>query len=482
MKKQGKRFSIVIFIALLALLGACDGESGDSNDSVTPPAAEETLSVGVITGFGSVHVNGVSYDTDDAEVAMDGVAATPSQLQIGQYVEVKGHIQGATHQAEVIRYHNVLEGPISSMDTGASSFVAMGQTVLITLNTSIGDDIQPASIEGLVVGDVVEVSGIVPAVGTIEATRVDIKPDGGPYDVTGYVSNLSEEMHRFNINNLVIDYSSANMEDFTSGDPGAGDLVLVKGFTFDPEGTFVATRVELRSDDWLVPAVGDLVDIEGVIVEYQSQSTFKVGVWAVTTNPDTRYEHGTVIDLANNVNVRVKGTVDANGVLVADVISFIQSSDIRIVAKIDSVADDGSVELLDLTVATGDETRYEDISQLHQRDFDFNDLTVGTWVDVRGYEEPAGSGSVLAARVMRIDAADEVRLRGPFSEPVRPDFHVLSVLVKTTDITRFLLEGNIKLTIDEFFSAAEGQLVEAWGNWSGTALIAEKVEIKVDDD
>ncbi len=482
MKNQGKRFSMATFIALLALLGACDGGSGGSNVSVTPPAADETLSAGVITGFGSVQVNGVSYNTDDAEVTMDGVAAIPSQLQVGQYVEVKGHMQGVAHHADVIRYHNVLEGPISSIDTVAGSFVAMGQTVLITLNTSIGDDIQPASIEGLVVGDVVEVSGIVPAAGAIDATRVDIKPDGGPYDVTGYVSNVSAATHRFNINNLVVDYSSANMEDFTSGDPSAGDLVLVKGFTFDPDGTFAATRVELRSDDWLVPASGDRVDIEGVIVEYQSQSAFKVGVWAVTTSPDTRFEHGTALDLANNVQVRVKGTADANGVLVADVISFMQINDIRIVAQVDSLADDGSIKLLDLAVATGDETRYEDISQLHQRDFDFNDLTVGTWVDVRGYEEPAGSGSVLATRVVRIEAADTVRLRGTFGDPVRPNFHILSVLVKTTQTTRFLLEGGIKLTMDEFFSAAEGQLVEAWGSWNGTALIAEKVEIKVDDE
>ena len=41
--------------------------------------------------------------------------------------------------------------------------------------------------EGLAVGDVVEVSGVVPQDGVIDATRIDLKPDGGPYDVTGYV-------------------------------------------------------------------------------------------------------------------------------------------------------------------------------------------------------------------------------------------------------------------------------------------------------
>jgi len=436
----------------------------------------------VITGFGSVYVDGVRYDTTSASVTMDGATATASQLRVGQYVEVKGHAQGAAHHADVIRYHNVLEGPITSIDTVASSFVAMGQTVLLTLDTSLGSDIQPASIDGLQVGDVVEVSGIVPPAGAIDATRIDIKPDGGPYEVAGYVANLSEATHRFSINDLVVDYSAANMDDFATGDPSAGDLVLVKGFTFDPDGTFAAIRVELRSDDWLMPGPGDLMDLEGTIVEFESPTAFKVGGWAITTTQATTYEHGTAANLADGVMVKVKGTADANSVLVAARISFMEVNTLRIVAQVESVAADGSIELLGLAVATDDGTRYEDRSQLDQRDFGFDDLTVGTWVDLRGCEEPADGGAVLATRVVRIDPADEVSLRGPFGEPVRPDFHILSVLVTTTGDTRFRLEGNIVLTLDDFFTTAEGQLVEAWGNWSGTALSASRVEIKVDDD
>ena len=481
MRGLGKGFSVLAVAALLVGLGACGGSS-DNKDSVTPVPTTGTLSAGVITGFGSVYVDGVRYDTSGAQVTMNGMTATQAQLQVGQYVQVKGQAQGAAHRANVIRYHDVLEGPISSIDTAASSFVAMGQTVFVTLDTSLGDSIQPASIEGLTVGDVVEVSGIVPATGAIDATRVDIKPDGGPYDVAGYVANLSEATHRFSINDLVVDYSAANMDDFATGDPGAGDLVLVKGFTFDPDGAFAATRVELRSDDWLMPGPGDLVDVEGSIIEFESPAAFKVGGWAVTTTQATTYENGTVADLANGVMVKVKGAADANSVLVAARICFEQVNTIRIVAQVDNQAADGSMELLGLAVATDDATRYEDRSQLDQRDFGFKDLTVGTWVDVRGYEQPTDGGAVLATRVVRIDPADEVSLRGPFSEPVRPDFHILSVLVNTTSDTKFRLEGNIVLTPDVFFNTADGQLVEAWGSWSGTALSASRVEIKVHDD
>ena len=178
--------------ALLLALGACSSSDSSNDDGPPPPPPATTgiLSTGVITGFGSVYLNGERYDTNDAAVTMDDQAADMSQLRVGQYIELKGHEHGAGDlDAEVIRYHNVLEGPISSIDAGAGSFVAMGQTVLVTLDTVFGDDITPASVEGLAVGDVVEVSGVVPQDGVIDATRIDIKPDGGPYDVTGYVSS-----------------------------------------------------------------------------------------------------------------------------------------------------------------------------------------------------------------------------------------------------------------------------------------------------
>jgi hypothetical protein len=485
MKGFTNRWSVLAVATLLVGLNACGG--GDSKDKVSPPlpvAETGVVSVGVITGFGSVYLNGIRYDTSGASVLIDDEAAVESGLKVGQYVELKGHSQGAEHHADVIRYHNVIEGPIASIDVGASSFVAMGQTVLVTAATSLGDDITPSSIEGLAVDDVVEVSGIVSSLGVIEATRVDIKPDGGPFDVTGYVSNLVPGAKLFNINALVVDYSAANMDDFTTGQPSEGDLVLVKGFTFSAGGSFIATRVELRSDDWLKADAGDELEVEGTITDFVSATDFKVAGRAVTTTPTTLYEHGTVASLANDVLVEVEGTANAEGVLVALKVRFKEVNTIRIVAQIGTlVAADRSMKLLGLDVATDEATRFEDMSVLALRDINFADLAVGNWVDVRGYQNPAGSNAVTATRVVRIDPADSVRLRGPFLDPARPNFHILSVLVATNDATKFVLEGGIRLTADQFFTQAVDDLVEAWGNWDGTALLtAERVEIKVNED
>ena len=482
MKSLTDRFTVAALAALLIGLNACGGS--DSDDKVVPPPEPTVglVSVGTITGFGSVYVNGVRYRTTDAQVVMDDVAAGESALKVGHYVEVKGHSHnGADHDADVIRYHNVLEGPITSIDETAESFVAMGQRVQVTAETAFGDGIETASIAGLVLDDVVEVSGMVTTLGVIEATRIDIKPDGGPYDVTGYVSGLAVPYHRFNVNALVVDYSSANMDDFPTGQPTDGDLVLVKGITFNADGSFAATRVELRSDDWLKADAGDVLEVEGAITDFESATKFNVAGRAVTTTPTTLYEHGTVANLANDVLVEVEGTADAAGVLVALKVKFKQVSEIRIVAQIMN-KDSPYLEILGLQVATNDVTHYEDMSALALRNLSFTDLAVGNWVDVRGYEDPAGSNGVTATRIVRVDAQEAVRFRGPFLNPAAPNFHILSVPVTTGDTTRFVLEGGVRLTQSEFFTQAVDQFVEAWGTWSDPAIAAERVEIKVAED
>lgn len=482
MRSLTDRITLAALAALLIGLSACGGS--DSDDKVVPPPEPTVglVSVGTITGFGSVYVNGVRYRTTDAQVVMDDQATTESALKVGHYVEVKGHSHNsADHDADIIRYHNVLEGPITSIDKTDEWFVAMGRRVQVTAETAFGDGIETASIAGLFVEDVVEVSGMVTTLGVIEATRIDIKPDSGPYDITGYVSGLVLDTHRFNVNALVVDYSSANMDDFPTGQPTDGDLVLVKGFTFNTDGSFIATRVELRSDDWLKADAGDVLEVEGVITDFVSATTFNVAGRAVTTTPTTLYEHGTAAGLANDVLVEVEGTADAAGVLVALKVKFKQVSEIRIVAQIMN-KDSPYLEILRLQVATNDVTHYEDMSAVELRDLSFADLTIGTWVDVRGYEDPVGSNRVTATRIVRVDTQEAVQLRGPFLNPEAQTFHILSVPVTTGETTRFVLEGGVRLTQSEFFTQAVDQFVEAWGTWSDPAIAAERVEIKVAED
>jgi len=485
MRKTAAFAWIALTAFAVAVAWSCGG--GDSNDSSPPPppaAAADVVAIGSITGFGSLYVNGVEYATTAAQVTVDDAPATVGDLRLGQVVELKGQAVGAAHRADVIRYHDNLEGPVSAVDVPGSTFTAMGQTVRITSATIVGDGIVPPSIEGVEVGDVVEVSGVVDADGGIIATWVEIRRDSGPYDVTGPVSALATAQHRFNVNDLVVDYSTAHMLDFPDGAPETGDLVLVKGFNFAGDGAFVATKVELRSEGWLKLEEADEVEIEGVVTRYQSALSFDVAGRATITNSATSFRNGTAADLAPGVMVKLQGRMSAAGLLVASGIEFRHTSAIRVVAPLEAVDPARqTLTALGLAIEVDDSTRYCDRLVRPMATIALADLRAGDWVDLRGFEEPAGSGAVTASRVERIAAAGEVRLRGPFRDPQRPDFRILTVSVSTDEATtRYVLEEGIRLTAEQFFAQAEGELVEAWGSWVAPTLSATRVEIKVVDD
>ncbi len=487
----GTLLAVVAGAAVVAVLGSCGGGGDGSQDGVTPEPVSITAT-GAITGFGSIYVNGVRFTTSAADIEIDGAKATQADLKVGQVVDVRGTMQDGSAKADVIRYNHNLEGPVTAID--GLTLVAMGQTVRVDSGTSLGKPItiDPDRLEigGLALGDVVQVSGLIEDDGSIDATRVDLRANEGAYDVYGTASGVNAAGQTFFINALLVDYASANIEDFPGGAPANGDLVKVTGLDFGPFGEFIATRVELRYDPAVMPQAGDMVNLQGLITDFVSATDFMVAGFPVTTTPTTVYENGTVVDLAADVQVCVVGTLDAEGVLVATRIRFHIESSVRMVSTVSAIeAANDRLTVLGLQVSTDRNTRFEDESAAAIEPFGLEDLHTGDWVDVRGYEDPAGSGKVHATRIERIDdlAAGEHRMRGPFRNPDQPDFDILAVPVLTNDGTLYRQEtvpGEPAIRIDAatFFGLDAETLVEARGSWSGSRLTAEYAIVKACDD
>jgi hypothetical protein len=90
-------------IAALAIpvLSACGG-----SDDPAPPAATQT-SVGTITAFGSVVVNGIRFDDSAATINMDDALTTRDRLRVGMVVQVRGQINAnGTGVANSIQYND----------------------------------------------------------------------------------------------------------------------------------------------------------------------------------------------------------------------------------------------------------------------------------------------------------------------------------------------------------------------------------------
>ncbi|MEE4164303.1 MAG: DUF5666 domain-containing protein, partial [Woeseiaceae bacterium] len=354
--------------------------------------------------------------------------------------------------------------------------------VRVGADTSFDDSFTPASLEGVSVGQVVEVTGQFDANGAVVATRLEPKPVGTQYEVHGTVTSLDDVNFRFNLNNLVVDYSNAMLDDFPTGQIANGDFVEAKGTSLDSAGRLEATRVELES---LLPGAvdGDYVELEGFITRFASAEDFDVAGQPVTTTAATVYEGGVAADLGLNVKVEVEGEVDANGVIVAEEVDIRRAKAVRAVATIDSVdAASDSLVVLDITVSVDALTRLEDKSDAGIEPLTVADLAAGDYVEVRGDEFPAGSGGILATILERDDPDTETILQGFVETAGASSLSILGVTVDTGVGTIFRDENDVVISSAEFFGRlAAGDLVKAKGLESSAASItAEEVEFELE--
>jgi hypothetical protein len=476
--------SLIASLSLLAL-SACGGGSGGQGGNNPPPAGgivRTGAAVGPITNFGSIFVNGVHYSTTGATISIDDAPGLESDLRVGDVVRVTGRFDDnlTTGTATSVTFDDNVEGPVQSIDAAAGSLVVLGQTVKVTADTSFDNNIQPASLAGLAPGDIVEVSGLVMADGSIEATRIEKKPAGGLFEVRGTVSGLDTVNRRFNLNALVVDYSAAQLDNFPGGQIANGQAVEAKGSTLDAGGALLASRVEFEGAQ-APGAAGDRIEIEGFITRFASAQDFDVSGMPVTTGTSTTFEGGTAADLGLNVKVEVEGTVSAGGTISASKVSIRRATALRVTALVDSVsAGAGSLVLLGITVRVDALTRLEDKSSAQVRPLTLAALNAGDYVEVRGSELPAGSGSILATILERDNPDARSILQGFVTSVANPSFMILGVTIQTNGSTEFRDVDGSPISAAEFFSrVAAGTLVKARGiESSATVIVADQVEFE----
>ena len=283
-----KKNTLALAIALL--LGACGG-GGDSGSSTPAPAATgggnvsgiqgSGIALGSITGFGSIFVNGIEWRTTSAQFTIDGQSGgREDQLRIGKVVTVRGTLDssGTAGSATTVDYSDSLEGPVSARNLAAGTLTVLGQTVRITGVTRFDDNITPRSLEGIAVGDRVEVSGFTDATGAIVASYVEKKVSTAAFEITGAVSNLNTGSSTFSINALTVDYSAATI---SNGTLSAGALVEVKGATLLGNGALRATSVELKTG--LGARSGDLAEL---LLSYGEASAYDLDGSGITDGGD----------------------------------------------------------------------------------------------------------------------------------------------------------------------------------------------------
>ncbi len=440
---------------------------------------------GTVTGFGSIIVNGVHYETDSSTFEIDDSPGSQDDLSVGDVVLVEATRSSGstTWNATSVTFDDNVEGPIAagSLDATAGTFVVLGQTIITNADTSYDDSFANPSFAGLSAGQIVEISGFVNADGAIVATRIEPKPLSTEFEVTGLVSAHNSGAMTFMINALVVDYSSAaSIRDFPGGVINDGDLVEVKGTAFDAGSTtLTATDVEFKGGQ-IQGNAGARVEIEGLITRFASQSNFDVS--GVTVDASNATFEGDVGNLGLNVKVEVEGSLNDNDVLVATKVDVRRAKLIRVEAAVDSVDPSGNTFVtLGITVEVDALTRMED-KDFDVEPFTLGDLNPGDVVRMRGSESSGSTADVLATLLERDDRSD-TELQGFVDTAADPLITILGVQIDTSGAV-FRDENDAPMTRQTFFNrlvSESNALIKAVGQEVGvTAIDADEVEFEIE--
>jgi len=481
----------VLAVALTALaVAGCGGGGAGSGAGSVAGIDRLGVSAGSVTGFGSIVVNGVRYETSSASFDIDDDSSGSSQddLSVGDTVVVTFDTDNPTVALAVIG-DEAVEGPVDSVNVAAGTLAVAGQTVLTDAGTSFDDSNAVQSLADIQQGDFVEVSGFFDADGTIRATRIEKKAVSGETEVHGIVS--AKNASTFMINTLVINYTSVPAiidDDFPGGTFNNGDFVEVKGTNYSGS-TLLATKVE--PDGFGVGEGGtgldiedfDEAEIEGFITRFASARDFDVTGVPVTTDAGTVFEGGTATDLGLNVKVEVEGAFNTAGVLVADKVDIRRGNDLRVVALVDDVnVGANTLSVLGVTARIDAQTRLEDKSDADLESFSLDDINVGDYVEVRGGAD-SGAADILALIIEREDipdvAGEDSELRAQVEAINRPLLTMAGVTVDTSG-AQFRNVSDAPISADMFFATLQvGDLVDADGFQTGqSSLDADEVELE----
>lgn len=412
-------------------LGGCNSGGG------TVSSAPSGSITGVITGFGSVYVNGVEYSSNSASFSVDGVPGSSDyDLDVGMRVSVQGSVNpdGTTGTATSISYADELEGIVMDvtgvLPDGTGTMNIMGQTVMLNKLTVFNSDVPAiAAATDIVTGNVVEVSGHSDGTGSIMASRIEVKAadlasylagsPGSEIELKGIVTGIEPFTATFAIGNLTVYYGGAILDSLPA-DPAVWEGLYVEvktdtAPTDNGDGTFslAATRVELEGDGSIGvdASEGDEVELRGMIMSVSSPTDFMLDGQPVTIDTGSASaddSHITAVDatMAGRI-VEAEGFIDASGVLIAYSVELEAGDDGSLteyrdyVQSIDVAGGTVTLQSGQVFIVTSNTIKQDSQSSNPEHYFDLYDLRSGDYVEIYAYTD--ANGDLVASKLERED-------------------------------------------------------------------------------
>jgi hypothetical protein len=232
----------------------------------------DTGIVGTVTGFGSICIQGIEIHYDaGTPIDIDGRAASPEDLAIGQVVEVLAAGTGEEVTAARISVRHELSGPVTAVDPAGNRIYVLGQAVELsdaTRTISEGEDVRARAGE-FRQGMFVDVSGLWRSDATLAASRVLVVFPRDTVVLGGAVTRVAEGR---------VEIGATTVEGMTSAaELVPGRYVRVAG-TWDGERILAPEIVPVP----IVPFGGQArsVQIEAIVHEWRKTAA-RVGPWTI---------------------------------------------------------------------------------------------------------------------------------------------------------------------------------------------------------
>jgi hypothetical protein len=328
-----RRLAIGALAVVCAGLMACGGGEvagvGSGGSGGGPTGAPPSVTTGGITGFGSVVVDGTSWDERSAVIETENDPRQPAvsaELALGKRVEVTSSTAGV---ADRIRVEATVAGRVTDAPSGSPlQFKVAGQTVRQNTNPAAGPVTVLdgyASFSQIAVNDIVEVHGTPVFDSTlnryvIQAGRVEKLAElpGGMQRVAGVVENYTTTTTppTFRLGELTVAVENTTTVVPANRSLANGQNVVVfstKAITTGPRLSADVIRIKDRT-----PSSGSArVELSGTLSKFNAAN----GTFEVNGTPvDARGARITPANqtLANNLYIIVRGTYNGSGVLVAE--------------------------------------------------------------------------------------------------------------------------------------------------------------------
>lgn len=312
--------------ASAGLLAACGG--GSDAPAVVPVAqtapggTQTALANGIVTGFGSVIVDGKRWDDRNARVERardDNPSASDlAEAKLGQRVEIEFETDGV---AKTLRVEAEVLGRVSEVDATKKELRIAGQLVRTNTDPAVGPVTVYADgytqFSDIKVDDVAEVHGL-PRYDTaaaryvIEASRIEKKATlpAGIARIAGVVSAYDPAARTFKLGDLLVSVGSALI--VPANRSLANDvrvIVWTTAVTTGPAATASFIRIKERSE-----ATGVQSEVAGRVVRFDAAAaSFELG--SIKVNARSAIVVPANQTLANDLYVVARGTFAADGTL-----------------------------------------------------------------------------------------------------------------------------------------------------------------------